>query len=362
MKRNIIIFLVAIFTLLPAVSVNAGDVTSQTVQVNCSGGKKAVTLVRADLNDKSIQVEAAIAHNQIGTTDDLANIARQLASPHREVIAAINGTYFNAYDTYKIPWNAIQRQGVFLHTGTTGSVIGFTQDNHVRVEHLFVGIEGSLEGKWEWPYNWYAWGLNHMNDQKNSIIIYTPAYGKTTGAHKKTSIVVNQGVIVDIHYGAAPIYPDGFTIVTDDPQMLGRFKVGQQIEYRFNFSEINFSTMKAGAPVMWSDMRTTIGAGPMLVKNGNVVINPAGEGFLAPKILNNSGARSLAGATAGNQLIIGAVSAATVYQMAQIAKNLGLVNAICLDGGASSSLYYRGKYLTPPGRKLSNALVITRIK
>lgn len=30
-----------------------------------------------------------------------------------------------------------------------------------------------------------------------------------------------------------------------------------------------------------------------------------------------------------------------------------------LDGGASSGLYYNGKYLTAPGRKISNALIVT---
>jgi hypothetical protein len=52
----------------------------------------------------------------------------------------------------------------------------------------------------------------------------------------------------------------------------------------------------------------------------------------------------------------------TVREVGEIAKNLNCTDAICLDSGASSSLYYLGSYLTRPARQLSNALVITRLK
>lgn len=44
--------------------------------------------------------------------------------------------------------------------------------------------------------------------------------------------------------------------------------------------------------------------------------------------------------------------------VAHIAKELGMLEAMALDGGASSGLYYEGKYLTQPGRNISNALVV----
>jgi len=36
-------------------------------------------------------------------------------------------------------------------------------------------------------------------------------------------------------------------------------------------------------------------------------------------------------------------------------QKLGAYNAMNIDGGASSGLYYKGKLLTIPGRDLSNA-------
>ena len=80
------------------------------------------------------------------------------------------------------------------------------------------------------------------------------------------------------------------------------------------------------------------------------------------KININRGQRSFAGVTKDNILILGTVSTVNVKELAEICKKLGMINAINLDGGASSALYYKGKVVTSPGRKLSNALVITRVK
>ncbi|WP_233432483.1 MULTISPECIES: phosphodiester glycosidase family protein [Thermoanaerobacterium] len=38
-------------------------------------------------------------------------------------------------------------------------------------------------------------------------------------------------------------------------------------------------------------------------------------------------------------------------------KDLGAYDAMNLDGGASSGIYFKGEYLTKPGRDLSNALI-----
>jgi Flp pilus assembly protein TadD len=55
---------------------------------------------------------------------------------------------------------------------------------------------------------------------------------------------------------------------------------------------------------------------------------------------------------------MGTVPGATIRQLAEVAKSLGLMSAMNLDGGASSGLYYNGSYLTAPGRNLSNCLAV----
>jgi exopolysaccharide biosynthesis protein len=99
-------------------------------------------------------------------------------------------------------------------------------------------------------------------------------------------------------------------------------------------------------------------AGPTLVKDGKIVVNPVAEGMNDPKLTKASGQRSFIGYTANNQLVMGTVPNVTLAQLAGICQSMGLVAAMNLDGGASSGLYAHGKLLTAPGRELSNALVV----
>ncbi|MCY9512974.1 phosphodiester glycosidase family protein [Paenibacillus apiarius] len=99
-------------------------------------------------------------------------------------------------------------------------------------------------------------------------------------------------------------------------------------------------------------------AGPRLVTNGKVTVNPVKEGFKDPKILTNGGARSAVGVTKDHKLILMTTSSATIPQLANAMKQAGAYDAMNLDGGASSGLYYNGKYLTSPGREISNALLV----
>ncbi len=361
MRKYVVSVAVFLFLFMNTGSASA-EIYSDSPTVTFSGGQRTVNLVRADLNDPSIKVEAAIAQNQIGRADDLKNIAEQLATANKEVIAAINGTYFSAYNGYPVPWNTIQKQGEFIHIGNIGSVIGFSDSNQARIESMYISIKGSTNGKWTWPNDWYAWGFNHMREEPEAVVIFTLAYGTTTGPHDKVSVVVRNGVITDIHTGEAMIPADGFTIVVGDRSIMNRFKVGNRIAYRVDTSCLQPYTQQAGARLDWSNMKTTIGAGPTVLKNGVVTADAEAEGFWESKIVTDRYQRSFAGITAANTLIIGTVSNVTVRELGEIAQKLNCLDAMALDSGASSSLYYRGRYLTTPGRQLSNALVITKVK
>lgn len=99
-------------------------------------------------------------------------------------------------------------------------------------------------------------------------------------------------------------------------------------------------------------------AGPRLVRDGEMQLDVEGERFRDPKILTNSGARSALGITRDHRLILLTVGSATIPQLAEMMHQAGAWQAMNLDGGASSGLYYNGKYLTRPGRLLSNALIV----
>lgn len=92
---------------------------------------------------------------------------------------------------------------------------------------------------------------------------------------------------------------------------------------------------------------------PLLLSGGNIAFD---EGSVPDYLRNNKGTRGFIG-TKGGSIVIGHVFAATVPEAGYALKALGLENALNLDGGGSSALWYGG-YRVGPGRSLPVAIVI----
>jgi len=357
------IFVLFLAVLLKPPAGQGASVDAQSHSLKCSFGTRNVQTVYIDLKDSSIQIEAEIAGGQIGKVDSLANIAARSKNANTEVVAAINGTFFSAYQGIPFPWGTIQSRGVYHHLGNTGASVGFTRDNQFLMDCLFISIKGGINGSYEWPNKWYAWGFNHHYTTPDALSIFTPAHGNTTGPHSYTSAVVENNRVTQIVQGEARIPANGYTIVFGDSMWLDCFKIGNELSYRLEYNRTDFSgSVKPGVPISWENAYTTIGAGPSLLKNGRITANGAAEGFTDPKITTNRGLRSFIGIRPDRVLVMGTVPNVSIRELAEVAQRLGLTDAMNLDGGASSGLLYKGKYLTTPGRLLSNGLVITQQK
>jgi len=357
MKKLLVSVFFSVLLLTLSSQVFASEsVTYRAQSVKFSGGTRSVNAVYVNMNDKSIRVKEQLAKNQVGQTDNFKNIVAQANDSNTEVLAAINGTFFNS-DTDMKPNGTIQSEGRFYHLGSTGSVIAFSSDNKVSVEAMRALIKGTIN---EGQDSWYAWNINSMNDNNDSIIIFDQAYGKTTPKHDRTSIVIDECRVTAIKKGQASIPANGYVIVLKDNFYIKKFHIGDKVNYTIETSKLTSASQKA--PVDWSSIVTSVGAGPTLLKNGSILANGKSEGFTENKINVDRNQRSFAGVTRDNILIMGTVLNVNVKELAEICKKLGMIDAINLDGGASSALYCNGKIITPAGRKLSNVMVITRVK
>jgi tetratricopeptide (TPR) repeat protein len=353
MKRSLTVLFVLILLLFPvSVSQAQTAVTQKNVSVKISTGAKQVKTIYVNLTDW--EIKPVIAKNTVGATESLADMAKRTGAE-----AAINGTFFNSYSDMQ-PHGTIQTEYNLAHLGTNGTTVGVTYDNKVLFESLFIGIEGSINDSYEWPFSWYAWGINHNYTDANAIVIYTPAKGKTAGSNTSTAIIVKAGVVTEIRKGVVNIPADGFVITANSgssaQQVANKFKVGDRVSYRYFYKQGN----KNGADINWDNVRHSLGAGPRLLTAGKITVDFKKEGMNDPKITTNKGSRSFIGVDKNGLLVIGTVSSVTVRELAEAAQKLGLMNAMNLDGGASSGLYHKGKYLTTPGRLLSNSLVVVK--
>ncbi|PJA41364.1 hypothetical protein CO179_00115 [candidate division WWE3 bacterium CG_4_9_14_3_um_filter_39_7] len=93
---------------------------------------------------------------------------------------------------------------------------------------------------------------------------------------------------------------------------------------------------------------------PMILINGEKAFD---ENDTTPYQETSKGARGVLGVDISNYYLA-IITSATVPELVEITQNLGMVNAINLDGGGSSALYIAGQYIVGPGRSLPNAVVL----
>ena len=92
---------------------------------------------------------------------------------------------------------------------------------------------------------------------------------------------------------------------------------------------------------------------PLLVFNGNITFGGDDD----PK-KGSKGSRSFV-ANRGSIVYIGVVHSATVAESARVMKAMGMDNALNLDNGGSTALWYGG-YKVGPGRQIPNAIIFTK--
>ncbi|TYP72486.1 phosphodiester glycosidase family protein [Paenibacillus methanolicus] len=297
---------------------------------------------------KGTPVTAGLASRQVGSAQSLTAIAAAYRAD-----TAINGTFFEAYNGVPDPYGNVINNGIPAHIGNTGTTIGFKWDGAAVMDTLRLGIAGSVANE-KGPKSWYAYFLNRTPVSDTTATLFTPARGSRIGFAAETAIIVQNGAVARIARGENVAIPSGGFVIVFEGKESGqatRFQVGAKVDFTFTYRN------DAGKELDWSDVHTAIGAGPRLVKNGQIAVNPTGEGFKDPKILTGGGARSGIAILKNGSVMLATVPGATMKQWALIMKQLGAVQAMNLDGGASSGLMSGGKTVTTPGRALSNALL-----
>jgi len=318
--------------------------SSRTVTV----GKKSFTVQTIHL-PKGTPATLALAERRVGSTASLPAMASSYKAE-----AAINGTFFEAYGGPPDPYGNLISDGMAEHIGSYGTTVGFTWDGSARMDALRLTIQGKVAGERS-SLGWYAYFMNRTPAAgSTAAIMFTPKRGERIGFAASKAIVVSKGVVTRIATGENTIIPkDGFVLVFQGKEagQADRFKVGADVTYSLKM------TNSSGSEVDWSDVHTAVGAGPRLVKDGKLALNAAAEGFKDEKILTSAGARSGIALLQDGSILLVTVPGATMQQWAQIMVKLGAQQAMNLDGGASSGLWFKGKTLTSTGRNLSNALV-----
>jgi len=108
----------------------------------------------------------------------------------------------------------------------------------------------------------------------------------------------------------------------------------------------------------WRAYTTVLCGGPRLLTHGRVTVGPRWEGFYDRSLLALL-PRTAVGITKRGKLLMVAVKKPIhLTRLAWIMRRLGARDAINLDGGSSTAMFYRGALLSRPARSLTNLLVV----
>ncbi|NGZ75882.1 phosphodiester glycosidase family protein [Saccharibacillus alkalitolerans] len=330
----------------------AASITTAVRKVSAAGRTFTVQTVTIP---KGTKAALGLAQGQVGQTQNFASIVK-----NSKATAAINGAFFNSYGGPADPYGTLISKGQVVHTGYYGTSIGFKKDGTVLMDSLRANIAGMVTGKPDKSgrsksASWYATFVNRTPDTgQNVVLMYNSARGTNVGFSGGIAVTVRKDKVVKKEANRnAAIPSDGYVLVYHGSEQTnaGRFEVGSTVEMNITYLDVNKK------PIPWDDVVTAVGAGPRLVKDGKVALDPAGEGFSDPKILTASGARSGIAIMPDGSVMLATVGGATMKQWAQVMQKMGAKQAMNLDGGASSAMYANGRTLTNAGRSLSNTLV-----
>lgn len=273
---------------------------------------------------------------------------------------AVNGNYFDAYKTLE-PNGSIIKDGKPIHLFGKAPHVLIYDDYKVKIGKHIVFYDAEFFQDGEVVDEIRICDLNYWGNDpyKGKTAIYT--------SYRNKEIVLNGGVILDIvnnvvtrQYvpnGAISIPQNGYVIHLVNGSD-GKDYTNMQVKLNLKLDDHNpdGSFYDEDGLVTMDRATQLIAAGPMLLKNG---LNQAGidkAGYEA-KIYSMNAQRTAIGVTRDKTLVI-VTAVAKIEDLAELMKSLGCVDAINLDGGASSALYVNGQYMKQAGRPLNTVLIM----
>ncbi len=361
--KNKILFAVLLMSILACFGTAFADDNAEDfppVEITVGDETYPVYLVWIDLSDPQYKVDLALAKNKIGPVERLIDLS-QTSDPDEEVVAAINASFFNMGADSQ-PASTLIIDGAIEHIAEGGSIVGFDGDNKMHSAAMDIVIQGSVNNQWEYPYNWVAWNINHLFEQPEAVMIFNNHYTGEFPEDPVYTIAVDQHEVVGKYDYIPPIPTNGYIIVQHDPQFLNLFKVGDRVDFKMRMIKRDGSGELSESASLFQNIENAAGAGPILIQNGQKVLDPKSEGFTIAKFNSGAAKRSMLGLNQdGGLALLVSKAPITLDELADIGLQLGLVEAFNLDGGGSSGLVYQGEYLVEPERKVSNAFVIKKL-
>lgn len=304
-------------------------------------GQDRFPIVWLEINPRTVglAIKPILATNNtvVGTAPLIQIAQKELA------VAAINAGYFNRNN--RLPLGAIRRDGQWLSSPILNrGAIAWNDAGQFYFGRLTLQESLTTSSNLRSPILFLNSGY-----VQSGIARYTPAWGGSYTSltdNERVVIVQNNKITNQLVGNKAgetnfPIPQNGYLLVlrgTAIP-LASQLPIG---------TDVQITTVTT--PPEFNRYPHILGAGPLLVQNGQIMLDGKSEQF-SNAFINQKASRSAICTTTNNQLVIAAVhnraggTGPTLAEHAQLMKLLGCVNALNLDGGSSTSLYLGGQLL-----------------
>ena len=298
-----------------------------------------------------LNIQPQIAGEKLNSRAQIRTIVQKNNS-----IAAINAGYFKPQTG--VPLGALMINNEIL-TGPIYNRVGIgiiDDNNQTRFVMDKVTMDITISSN---KSILKADNINQPRMLSTYTIIYTPHWGKMSPMAPKYGKVaaVRNGRIIAMSANQIAIPQDGY-VISAPAKILDKLALERNIQYDIKL------------PESFKGAKHIIGAGPYLVKNGEVFVDITAQKFGS---ITGRNPRSAIGYNENNELIIVTIDGreessvgVTLTELAHIMKGLGCTYAMNFDGGGSSVMYVNGKVTNSPAQKdgisISNALTISEIQ
>ncbi len=350
-------------TSLPQVKTLVEKTTPKADPLNLKGGSFALPsgtvnaqVISVDMNDPRVSIRAGLPDGKLNNTRAFSTIAAASGAA-----AVINANFFNSYDAIKDPVGHLMADGQFLYATSGGSTLGITADNKMYYGRpsVFVHIRTADGGTQQL---WDVFEVNVLKQFANQAVLYTPARGDSFPVTYPGYVLVAAGGVSSEYRAVAAgetvkIPADGFVAYFSTEVASTEWHATPEMGRKLEVEPYLFTEDAEGFTL--SGVKTIVGGGPRLVKDGAIVTELEGDFAYDSRFKGSYAApRTAIGTTADNKLLLVNVTSATIQQMRELMSTLGCVDAFNLDGGGSAAMYYRGQTLATPGRELTATLQV----
>jgi hypothetical protein len=318
------------------------------------------------LDASRVDLQSMLANDEIMGTETVAGIAER-----HQPIAAVNAGYFQQNGD---PAGVMTIDGRLVSdTRRPRGAVGITQDA-TGVRLIFARLRASASlviTSGSQPTTVPVNGVDTTR-LRGQLMLYTPSYHADTDTAKgglEWVVDAQRGRVLSgpLDAGATPIPRNGFVLSfggLTPPAALKGLKRGTRVKLAVTYDPVE------GEPGVWTVAQDIVGGAGLLIRDGRDVEDWSIETFTTT-FAELRHPRTMIGTAADRAIWLVTVDGRqpersvgmTLVELRTLARRLGLVNALNLDGGGSTTMWVQGQVVNNPSeatgqRKVSDALLV----